>query len=369
MGHKILLNKIPVVIILLLTGLIFFDNKILNQYKENLYLRIFKGPNYTIENKSIFIHNKVIDLLNSISVDNVKLKEPYNDTKYIPTTTPLIVRQELKRLSELAVSILNTNSIFNFVVTTIGDIQLLENKATDKQYIYELFVRETKNCFNLKLRINLLTVTHKNTFSTYMKYNENADRKAFQYYPIGIPSLYQWIPDPMQVIPTGNDVLSDTSIKYPQLDNIQYLYINYIKIENSTLVLHPFEPTPTIDNLGGSSDNILETSQVTGDKSPYIEPAVIRNRWPILDTQPPFLKAWPCMPESQDWDYLGIYEPIVRPTQNCPGIRSSTKQQPLCGQFWPTLPTIPRNSGKFYPLMSPTNASGRVSSSASQPPP
>mgnify|MGYP003303441661 CR=1 FL=1 len=41
----------------------------------------------------------------------------------------------------------------------------------------------------------------------------------------------------------------------------------------------------------------------------------------------------------------GIYEPKPEPSKLCPGVRWSTEDMPLQAQYWPTLATVPRNTG------------------------
>ena len=234
----------------------------------------------------------------------------------------------------------------------------------------KLFVRDINNEFDLKLRVNILTFINKTIALNFYNINElEYSCKGFEYYNIGIPSLNQWIPDPMSVIPTGNEVISPKGINFPKKDDIRVMYINSIDIENSTLVLHPLKVNKDVEYLQGITDNTLEKSSVSGDNDPYLEPSKIRNEWPTLNSQPPYQKAWPCTLPSQDWDELSISTPEVYPTKLCPGIRSSTKQQPLTAEYWRSMVGVPRYSGQNAWLFSPTNYTGIVSSSASQPPP
>ena len=369
MGYRISLKQILVIILMLLFGFIYFDKNIIKKYNEKLGLNIQHCPNFSKENRSEFVYKKLNHLLESFRTDNYELNGSYSEHKYIPGTTPQIVNDELNRLSNYILIMLNKKSIFNFVKTSYGDIKILKDKDGNKQYIYELFVRDIGHCFNLKLYVNIITYINENFFLKHTNEDSTAfEYKAFKHYPIGIPSLHQYIPTAMDVIPTRNEVLSNKSIDYPQLDDISVVYVNSIQVDNSTLVLHPRDKTNNLF-LGGINDNVLENSNVCNDNTPYIESAAIRNKWPRLNSQPILQKAWPCTPESEKWDYLGVYEPPAKPTRLCPGVRSSTTQQPLTPNYWRTLATIPKNSGPNSWLFSKTNASGSVASSSSQPPP
>ena len=79
--------------------------------------------------------------------------------------------------------------------------------------------------------------------------------------------------------------------------------------------------------------------------------------------------SWPCTPVENDWNMYGIYNPPIHDTKYCPGKTVAAQYVPPQPDFNPTIATLPRNCGENYWLFNKTNASGAVSSSASQPPP
>ena len=83
-----------------------------------------------------------------------------------------------------------------------------------------------------------------------------------------------------------------------------------------------------------------------GPNNAYLEPASIRNKWPTLKSQPKNLKAWPCTPMPEYWNMFGVY-PNVKPTKNCPGIRSSLTQQPLTASYDPSMFNNPRGDNSY----------------------
>lgn len=77
----------------------------------------------------------------------------------------------------------------------------------------------------------------------------------------------------------------------------------------------------------------------------WIEPAVIRNKWPRLWSQPRDRYAWPSTPVGMLWDNNGVSFPQANPTPTKPGIRWSTRQQPRTPLYWPTITGLPMNAG------------------------
>lgn len=322
-------------------------------------------PDYQIQNLTIFIKDKIVNLLKSFSSNDKLTLEKCSSNSYIPATTDSHLRDELNQITNLLLKKINNQEDFNLVKSTYGDLTVSEDTMGNKHFIYELFIRDVKNCFGFKLIVDLIKFVTKKE----VKIRNATAGTIFPYYNIGVPSKDQLIPPPMDVIPTGNDILSTKNIYFEKPDKINYLYINNIDIDNSTLTL---SDNTKIDKPvdGGLSDNSLDYIPLVGDHDPFIEPSKVRNKWPKLWSQPKYEKAWPCVPVSQYWNNEGIYyETKEKPTRDCPGYRTSTTQQPLIGQSWPTHGTIPRNCGTNHWLFDPTNASGAVGSGASQPPP
>lgn len=167
----------------------------------------------------------------------------------------------------------------------------------------------------------------------------------FPTYDIGYPAMNQLIPLPTQVIVTGMDVLSDKGINYPTPNPYEKIWLNSVEIVNSNLTLNAFE-TFKGKQLPGANAIPYDYTLWKGPNNAYLEPASIRNKWPTLKSQPKNLKAWPCTPMPEYWNMFGVY-PKVKPTKNCPGIRSSLTQQPLTTSYDPSMFNNPRGDNSY----------------------
>ena len=64
---------------------------------------------------------------------------------------------------------------------------------------------------------------------------------------------------------------------------------------------------------------------------------------------------WNCRQVADTWDAKGVPDPVeCRSVAGCPGLQSSVQEYPYRPEFWPTLGTVPRNSGPNYWLFSLT---------------
>jgi hypothetical protein len=95
----------------------------------------------------------------------------------------------------------------------------------------------------------------------------------------------------------------------------------------------------------GSTESFKQSMAPPTYPNGWIQPAVVRNKWPRLWSEPRDRKAWPCFPVGQYWDNLGVLSPVACPNGECPGIRSSTQQQPRTPLYWPTITGLPLNAG------------------------
>ena len=162
----------------------------------------------------------------------------------------------------------------------------------------------------------------------------------------GIPSEDQLVPLPTDVIVTERTMLSKNTINEIRPDEIKNIHINYVTILNCDDVINGYHIDEKKDNLGGVNDGKNEFSNLqTSDNNPYIEPAVIRNKWITLNQQPTGYKAFPCQEPPKTWNILGVPSEDIKYTAECPGKRESTEQTDLQGQTWPTLGTVPRRNG------------------------
>jgi hypothetical protein len=389
-----------IIIIIILFGLLIFDNFLKNfnnsNNSDNLdnsnnsdnsnkgilkYINIFNKNNdksreleksrkldkidLSKENYTEYMYRKLIKYLSEFDKDKKTLDGKCKESKYIWNTTDKFIKDDMNQITKIVIENINKQPLFDFNYTGYGDIIIKEDKKGNQQFQYELFVLDKKHYFQIKLYVDLIKYVR----NDYVKESENNKNLVFPYYNIGIPSKEQLIPTPMNVIPTGNEVISTSGINYPIPSPIQYLYINKIAIENSTLVINPKSKINNKETCGGYSDGSENFSFVQNDNDPYIEPAVIRNKWGVLPDQPPNINTWPCTPKPNFWDKLGIYEPEIHDTLDCPGETWAAQYVYPQPNYNPTLATLPRNCGENYWLFDQTNGSGASSSSASQPPP
>ena len=390
-------HRIVVIVVVLLVGLLFFQ-KTVNINKKNINGNIFNGsvknfinkmtgksnnnnnnnkeittrdcldkPNYSVENYTEFMYKKLIKDLSKLGNDKQTLGANCKKETYIWATADKFLKDEMNQVTKIVIEKMNKQCNFDFNYSGYGDIEVKEDGNRNKQFIYQLFVWDKKNYFQIKLDVDLIKYVRKD----YIPPTKRSDTPGliFPYYNIGIPSKEQLIPTPMNVIPTGNEVLSTDGIDYPIPSPIEYIYVNSIGIENSTLIIHSQNRKNDIQTCGGFSDGSESFSYIKGDRDPYIEPSVIRNKWPRLPSEPVCVNTWPCTPNPNDWDNQGIYQPDVKDSKNCPGETWAAQYVYPQPSYNPTIATLPRNCGENYWLFDRINGSGASASSASQPPP
>ena len=337
-----------------------FNNKPISKSKFN----IINKPNYSDQNYTEFMYKNLDNLIKNLNYKKVNFKGQTKE--YIHATMDKFLKDELNQISSKVIKFLNSKKTYkyNFNFCGYGDIKIISDLEGNKNFIYELFLWDKVNYLSIKLNVNLIKYTKKENMSN-KNMNENL---VFEYYPIGIPSKEQLIPTAMDVIPTAREVLSTKSISCSLPSDIKYLYINSITIKNSDYIIN-YNNKNKNTLCSGYADGSNEFSLIRDDKNPYIEPAVIRNKWPHLMSMPKGFTSWPCTPVENDWNMYGIYNPPIHDTKYCPGKTVSAQYVPPQPDFNPTLATLPRNCGENYWLFDQTNASGAVSNSSSQPPP
>ena len=117
--------------------------------------------------------------------------------------------------------------------------------------------------------------------------NENL---VFEYYPIGIPSKEQLIPAGCYTNSKRSFINKSISCSLPS--DIKYLYINSITIKNSDYIIN-YNNKNKNTLCSGYADGSNEFGLIRDDKNPYIEPTVIRNKWPHLMSMPKGFTSWP----------------------------------------------------------------------------
>ena len=335
-------------ILCIIVILIFFNkNKIM--YNETLTLNDLSKPNLSIENSTQFFH---INLLKNIKQNQnkkpIQLKSPCKVNKYTDSTTNTSLLSDIDVINKIIIENLNKGHDYKFVKTNYGNIVELIDKKGIYNYIYNVFLQDVKNIIMINLKVNIIVFPDKNIkryFGNDITTCAEITTSAFPVYNIGIPSEYQYIPLPTEVIPTSGDIISTKGIKYPRPIKPKYVYINRLDILNSTLVVNPNKKCLS-NFVKGKVCKSPEFTWVMGDHNPYIEKSEKRNEWPTLNNQPKCKGQWPCTPVTQKWNTDGVYSKKPEPSKLCPGKTWATKDLALQAQYWPTLATIPKNSGE-----------------------
>lgn len=98
----------------------------------------------------------------------------------------------------------------------------------------------------------------------------------------------------------------------------------------------------------GSTESYKQSMAKPNYPNGWIQPAVVRNKWPRLWSEPRDRKAWPCAQVGLNWDNKGVMYPQAKFNSCCVGNRWSTAQQPRTPQYWPTVTALPHNAGPNY---------------------
>lgn len=169
----------------------------------------------------------------------------------------------------------------------------------------------------------------------------------FPFYHIGTPSEDQLI---------SQDPLT-SGIQFPIPCLFEKVWINWIEIVNSSLVLNSFEKFEDMQLKGFDKPILDYTIWKNKDNSPYQLPASIENQWIPLDSQPKDIKAWPCSVYEYTWDSQGVQSLEQKPKENskCPGIRKGLEQEPLTTSFDPSQFNFPRGINQYTWLFANTN--------------
>lgn len=358
-------NYILLVLILIIIILIMYlknknkKNAITPEQYDNIDIEYNKNNiNLSNENGTIYNYNHLINFLKKINEANiVNLKGETDYRSYTQSTTVRVIRDDLKNISNIIVPLINKRGNYRFKITNFGDVEIWTDKEDNEQIKYELFLWDAMHYFEIKLIINVIKFVDKNQQT---KYGIETSPYTFPYYNIGIPSHDQLIPDPMDVIPTANMVLSTKSVLPNDAIAPKYIYINRIFIENSTLVINydfhnKYNKMNKVTSKNGISDQTLEYTNIKGDDTPYFEKARVYNKWPVLDEMPKWKAQYPAKDPSINWDDNGVYKPIPLEILNSekksfcslPGTRWSPNKEPLQPDYWPTLATVPQKCGPY----------------------
>jgi hypothetical protein len=179
----------------------------------------------------------------------------------------------------------------------------------------------------------------------------------FPFYHVGTPSEDQLIPTPTSVLTSGNEVDSFKGVSFPIPCPFEKIWVNWIEIVNSSLVLNAFEKFENKEIKGFDKPVFDYTLWKKKENSPYQLPARIENQWITLDTQPKGEKAWPCGVYDYTWNSQGVQSRKQRPEggKDCKGIRKGLEQEPLTTSLDPSMFNYPRGITQYTWLFANSN--------------
>jgi hypothetical protein len=348
------------------------NNKLNIYTKDYLHNKFSSEPNLNIENGSQFNYERLFNKLQLINNEKIELKGPLNEEKYIVSTIDDKLRRDLDNITKYVLLILNQDNYYDFAKTNYGDLKVYYNKKNDSNYIFELFLWDKKNFFEIKLLINIIKIPKKNYL---YKFGIKDKHYIFNDYNIGIPSKDQLIPLPLDVIPTQNGELNDEIFKNEPLKP-KYFYLNQIKIQNSTLIVDYEKNNFYNGNMNvnektfsGITDQTIEYMNYKGNNNPIMQKSKTYNKWPVLDDMPKWKGQYPAKTPPQSWDVDGIYyyskvDKEIASSQDeysdmyDSGTIWSPMKMPLQPYSRPTLATVPRNCGENYWLFNAVGPQG-----------
>lgn len=307
-------------------------------------------PNYLVEDETNFAKKELLIFLSKVNKKPIKLNSPCIYKSYTHATMGDLLRRTMDEISDRVLTLLNKSGTYGFEKANYGDIQVWSDATGNKEYKYELFVTSLKHYFQLKLYIHVIKFIKKDEMKPY---GIKSSPYIFPTYHNGYPTKDQLIPAPHEVIPTGNIVLSTKSMKPNNVEKAEYMYLNHIDVENSTLVINSHiqknkEFIMDVGENGGIIDNKLEyTHLAKGITNTPIQPVAREaNKWVETPDKPNYIGQFPCKVTPDRWDEDGVYyyskvrnnqlNKEERDYESCDGTRYSTEPLPLQPNFWVT---------------------------------
>ena len=302
---------------------------------------------YENTNRTQMLYMKLRDIFGKLSHEKSDRRKLENCKRnvYIQGTTSNRLKTEIDEINCIILKKIN-NGGFAFKQVFLDTITEFVDPNGNKNFKYLLFIYDPNEELSLRLFIDVIKYSGKiNRGSSKLPTCTSVSSPGMDTFEIGYPQPEQLLPLPTQTVNTGvPDLLSADGINIKHIAPIRGLFINEIKIYNTDAVINANGQCLMEGVCGNIKDTSLSSSAFNQPTTPFQEPACVRNKWPILPDQPTGVKAWPCGSVSPYWNTLGI--PIdVSPNTQYTGIRSSTVNEPVVGEFYPTLATIPRNSG------------------------
>lgn len=303
---------------------------------------------YENTNRTQILYLKLVTVLKKLSCNKKKtLGKNCKQNVFIQGTTSNRLKTELDEVTKIVLDKINSETGFYFRKVYFDTITVFEDCHKNKNFIYNVFINDPHEELDIRLYIDVIKYIIKCPQKPKEITCTSVTTPGMDTFEIGYPQPEQLIPLPTEVISTGAapDLLSTKGINIKKISPIKYLYINEAKIYNTNAVVNA-NGKCLMDPLCGNINNetTLSCSLFNQPTTPFQEPACVQNKWPRLKNEPRNLVAWPAATESPYWDTKGIPSPPTCNTQIC-GTRSSTTQYPLVPSYWPTLATIPRNSG------------------------
>lgn len=146
--------------------------------------------------------------------------------------------------------------------------------------------------------------------------------------------------------------LKRSDVKFPEKDMADCIEAKGLGIDTDIVTDYSLKPKNWKDgcpenayHFKGSTQSFARSMAPQLHPNGWIEPAVERNKWPRLWSEPRDRMAWPCTGPSQKWDNTGIPIPQAKDSDTCPGFRWATEQQPRTPNYWPTLTGLPMMEG------------------------
>lgn len=319
-----------------------------------ILLFVINFKDKTIVNKNQLVNkykksNKTVKELEDIcklmtNKKYIKLRNIVKSCEYTSVTIPFKIRFEINFIINTILKRINELFSYQAFFIEVDHLEVFQDNVGNKQYIANVLVNNITNSAGIKLKIDVIA---------YLK-SKDKIKNYFKKFDIGIPSHDQLIPMPMDVLVNERGFISSDSIDEVRPDKFSYLYINSIDILNSNCIMNGdnIKDKSLLEkiqnNMGGVNNTKNEFSYLPKcDCNPYIEPAVVRNKWPTLKDQPTDRKQWPCTPALLTWNELGVPFHALHYTKSCPGKRESTEQTKLMANYYPTLGPLPRDRGKY----------------------
>lgn len=342
-----------IIIIILFIYFIKYEN---NYNIKSKSITVKQDPCYLYENtnRTQTLYLKLINSLKKISAtsDNkCNIKTLGNNCKrelYIQGTTDNRLKTELNEITKIILNKINSITGFYFKIVYFDTITVFEDCQQNKNFIYNVFIYDTNEELAIRLYINVIKYIYKCPKKNKLITCAETTTPGMKF-EIGYPKPEQLIPLPTSVITTGGgpNILNNNGINIKEISPIKYLFVNEVKIYNTNSVINANGKCIKPSLCGTLMDTTLDSSIFNQPTTPFTEPSCVRNKWPKLYDEPENVKAWPCGTESPYWNKSGIPISSSCNTQIA-GIRSSTTQFPVTPAYWPTLATLPRNSGPNY---------------------